>query len=349
MAKKTELEKTNFRFNILTTVVYMVGILLIIQLFNLQIIHGKEYRETSNIRLSKEATIEAARGKILDRTGKILADTQMGFNVDLYKTKASDDDMNNALLILAQTLENNKDKYIDEFPISINPFKYEFDNEEELSKFREKYEISEKATPEEAFYKFKDKYSVNIDDVASLRKVIGLRYTIESIGYTSTTPIQLAQNISRASMLQISERGNELPGINIEVESNRVYSQGSLASHTIGYIGRIDEQEYSDKKDKYEADDYIGKTGIEYLFENYLKGENGTKQIDMTVDGATSGEYTTKEAIGGANVVLTIDANLQNIAEQSLKTNIEKIKSGGFGEAYNAQGRSSSCFKYKNR
>ena len=139
-------------------------------------------------------------------------------------------------------------------------------------------------------------------------------------------------------MLQISERGNELPGINIEVESNRVYSQGELASHIIGYISRINEEEYSNNKDKYEADDYIGKTGIEYLFEDYLRGENGLKQIDMTVDGTSSGEYTTKDAIGGANVVLTIDANLQAITEAALENNINKIRSGGFDKAYDAQG-----------
>lgn len=338
MAKKTEIERTNFRFNILTTLIYIAGILLIIQLFNLQIIHGKEYRETSNVRLSKEVTVEAARGKILDRTGKILADTQMGFNVDLYKTKAKEEDINSALLILAQILEKNGDKYIDEFPISVEPFQYNFDSDEELNKWRDEFDISEKATPEEAFYKIKDNYNIEGDDIRNLRKEVGLRYTIETIGYTSTTPIQIAQNISRASMLEISERGNELPGINIEVESNRVYSQGALASHIIGYIGRINEEEYNKNKGKYEADDYIGKTGIESLFEEYLKGENGIKQIDMTVDGASSGEYTTKEAIGGSNIVLTIDANLQNITEQALENNINKIKSGQFGQVYDAQG-----------
>ena len=338
MAKKTEIERTNFRFNILTTLIYIAGILLIIQLFNLQIIHGKEYRETSNVRLSKEVTVEAARGKILDRTGKILADTQIGFNVDLYKTKAKEEDIKSALLILAQILEKNGDKYIDEFPISVEPFQYNFDSDEELNKWRDEFDISEKATPEEAFYKIKDNYNIEGDDIRNLRKEVGLRYTIETIGYTSTTPIQIAQNISRASMLEISERGNELPGINIEVESNRVYSQGALASHIIGYIGRINEEEYNKNKGKYEADDYIGKTGIESLFEEYLKGENGIKQIDMTVDGASSGEYTTKEAIGGSNIVLTIDANLQNITEQALENNINKIKSGQFGQVYDAQG-----------
>lgn len=318
----------------------MFGIVLLVQLFNLQIIHGKEYRETSNTKLSKEAVIEAARGKILDRTGTILADTQMGFNVELFKTKATEEEMNNAMLVLAEILEKNEDKYIDDFPITTDPFQYHFDNDEALNKWRDTYKISSKASPEEAFYVMKDNYGITEPDVAKARKIVGLRYTIEKKGYSSTIALELASNVSRNSALEISERGAELPGVSIEVKSNRVYMQGSLASHVLGYIGRIDEKEYSQDPDRYEKDDYIGKTGIELLFEDYLKGENGTKQIDMTVDGTSTGEYITKEAVGGANVVLTIDSNLQNITENALRANIEKIKAGGFGKQYDAQGGS---------
>ena len=340
MFKKTETEKINLRFNLLNTFIYIVGIVLLVQLFNLQIIHGKEYRETSNTKLSKEATVEAARGKIMDRTGTILADTQMGFNVELFKTKATEEEMNNAMLALAEILEKNEDTYIDEFPISIEPFQYHFDTEEALNKWRATYEISTQASPEEAFYVMKDLYEVKEPDVAKARKIVGLRYTIQKEGYSSTSALELATNVSRNSALEINERGDELPGISVEIKANRVYTQGSLASHVIGYIGRIDEKEYSANPDRYEKDDYIGKTGIELLFEDYLKGENGTKQIDMTVDGTSTGEYITKEAIGGANIVLTIDSNLQNITENALRANIEKIKAGGFGKQYNAQGGS---------
>ena len=320
---------------------------MLVQLFNLQIIHGKEYRETSNTKLSKEAVIQAARGKILDRTGTILADTQMGFNVQLFKTKATDEEINNAMLKLADIFEKNGDKYIDEFPISVEPFQYNFDSEEELNNWRDKYKISAQASPEEAFYVMKDKYKVTEADLIKARKIIGLRYTIESEGYSSTSALQIASNVSRASILEIDEQGQELPGVSVETKANRVYTQGSLASHVIGYIGRIGEDEYAEKSDRYQKDDYIGKTGIERLFEDYLKGENGTKQIDMTVDGTSTGEYVTKEAVGGANVVLTIDANLQSVTENALKNNIEKIKSGGFGKTYNAQGGSAVVMNVK--
>ncbi len=317
------------------------------QLFNLQIIHGKEYRETSNTKLSKEATIQAARGKILDRTGTVLADTQMGFNVQLFKSKASEEEMNNAMLALAEIFEKNGDKYIDDFPISIEPFQYNFDNEEQMNKWREDNDISSQASPEEAFYVMKDKYEVTETDITKARKIVGLRYTIEHEGYSSTSALEIASNVSRATALEINERGTELPGVSIETKSNRVYTQGSLASHVLGYIGRINEEEYNANSDKYEKDDYIGRTGIERLFEDYLKGENGTKQIDMTVDGTSTGEYVTKEAVGGANVVLTIDSNLQSVTQTALKNNIEKIKAGGFGKKYNAQGGSAVVINVK--
>ena len=340
MARKTETEKTNFRFNLLTTLIYIAGIVLLVQLFNLQIVHGREYRETSNTKLSKEAVVEAARGKIMDRTGTVLAETEMGFNVQIFKTKVSNKELNDAMVVLAEILEKNGDKYLDEFPISIEPFAFNFSSDEDLNKWKDKFKIAPEATPEEAFYVMKDKFEVEESDVFKARRAVGLRYTIEQEGYSSTTGLELAANISRNSALEINERGGDLPGISVEVKSNRVYTQGTLAAHVLGYIGRINEEEYKANPGIYQRDDYVGKTGIEYLFEDYLRGEDGTKQIDMTVDGTATGEYITKEAKGGANVVLTLDANLQNIAAGSLYRNINKIRAGGFNKVYNAQGGS---------
>ena len=86
MGRRISKENINLRFNILTLLIYIIGIILIIQLFNLQIIKGEDYRNQSNTRLSRESKLEASRGKILDKTGNILASTKMGFSIELYKT-----------------------------------------------------------------------------------------------------------------------------------------------------------------------------------------------------------------------------------------------------------------------
>ena len=86
MGRRISKENINLRFNILTLLIYIIGIILIIQLFNLQIIKGEDYRNQSNTRLSRESKLEASRGKILDKTGNILASTKMGFSIELYKS-----------------------------------------------------------------------------------------------------------------------------------------------------------------------------------------------------------------------------------------------------------------------
>ena len=91
--------------------------------------------------------------------------------------------------------------------------------------------------------------------------------------------------------------------------------------HTFcGYYSSISAKQYEENKDKgYTMNDLYGQNGIEYVFEQYLKGKNGIKQIDMSVDGSTVGEYIEKEAIAGSDVVLTIDANIQAAAEKALE------------------------------
>ena len=111
-----------------------------------------------------------------------------------------------------------------------------------------------------------------------------------------------------------------------------------MAAHVIGYTGKIKEEEYNEQKDTYDMNDIVGRTGVEYLFEELLRGEDGEKQVEMSVDGTITGEYVSKNAIAGSDIVLTIDSNLQRVAQDSLESCINKIKNGGFSETYDAQG-----------
>ena len=330
------MDKKNVRYNIAIILIYVVGIILLIQLFNLQIIQGQEYYETSSTRLTRETVITAARGNILDRNGNIIAGTVEKYSLGIYRSKIDEDTLNSTILKIINVLEENKEEYKDIFPIKINPIEYTKDDEE-INKWLENNNLDENLTAEEALYKFKEKYNIKNENIEEIRKIISIRYGIQINGYTTMTPYIISENISKESVAIFEEQKLSFPGLAIRGMALRTYPNKDLASHILGYIGKINAEEM-EKNEDYNINDYIGKMGIEYVFEKYLKGEDGIKQTDMSVDGAITGEYTTKEAVQGNNIILTIDANLQAKTEEALQNTIIKIREGGFGKKYDAKG-----------
>ncbi len=325
------------RYNILTTIVYIAGIILLLQLFNLQIIHGEEYRETSNSRLTRESVVKAARGSIKDRTGIELVGTETGYSVEIYNTKVSDAELNESIKRFIEILESNEDKFVDNLPIEVEPFKFKYEDENEQKEWKKTYGIDENASAEQAFNALKEEYEVTEEDNALARKIIAVRYEISRNGYSNTRSVVIARDISNTSAVQIREQNAKLAGMNVITEPVVSYTSGSLASHVLGFVGAINEEEYATRKDTYRSDDIIGKDGIQKVFEEYLKGTDGIKQVDMNVDGAITNEYISEEAVAGSDVILTIDANLQKVAEDALKQNIEDIAAGKYGEKYDAE------------
>lgn len=324
------------RYNLTSILVYIIGIILLAQLFNLQIIRGEEFRNQSNTRLTRETTLEAARGSILDRTGNPLVSTSMGFTLQLYKTKIDTQTLNETILKTINVLEKNGDSYVDNLPILVEPYRFNTDNEDTIKKWKIDNGFDENLNAEECFNKMKEKYSITIQDVLAARKIMNVRYEISRNGYSSTKSVEISSNISRISMLEFSEQSSEFPGIDIITEPVVTYNSGTLASHILGTVGKITKEELDKNEQGYDQNDIIGKTGIQYVFEKYLKGTNGIRQVDMAVDGTITGEYISEEAVAGSDVVLTIDVNLQAIAENALKKNIEDIKTGKYGDKSDA-------------
>ena len=337
MKRKIKKEHTNFRFNILTIIVYIIGIILIVKLFELQIVKGASYREVSNTRLSRESILEASRGEILDRSGNVLATSASLFNIEMYKTKSDDETVNKCILNLIKLFENNQVSYPNNFPVNDECTGYTIEGDS-LKKWLAGYKLAENTKVEDTIAYFVKRYGITNTDIKEVRKIISIRYEMSTKGYSSTRPLSLAEDVSREVVAQISERNSDFPGVTITTQSSRKYNYGSLASHILGYIGKISEKEYNEEQDVYENDDYVGRTGIESLFEKYLRGKKGKEEIEMTVDGTVTGETVTKDPEQGSTVVLTIDSKLQEVAETALKNNIEKIRNGGFSSRYDAKG-----------
>ena len=332
---KEKAKNDRIRYNILTILVYIVGIVLLAQLFNLQIVHGEEYRETSNTKLTRESVLKADRGSIKDSSGTMLASVDAQYSIVLYKTKVNNETLNTTILKLLNILSTNGDSYVDNFLIDVNPYRFKLEEEESQKKWKKANNIDEDATAEEAFNYFKNKYDITSDNVEDIRKILAIRYEISYKGYSSTKSIEIASNISRKSLEQIKERNAEFSGVEVVETPVRVYPLKTTASHILGRIGRIESSELEGNEDIYNQNDIIGKSGIEYVFEKYLKGTDGVKQIDMNVDGTITDEYVSKEAVSGSDVILTIDSKLQAVTEQALADNINKIANHGFSQENN--------------
>ncbi len=224
--KREKGQNDRIRYNILTIITYAIGIVLILQLFNLQIIHGAEYRETSNSRLTRETPVRAARGNIKDRTGIELVRTDTGYSVEIYSTKVTDQELNDSIERFISILEENKDEFVDNLPIEVEPFKFTQESEEEQKQWKINNKIDENATAEQAFNTLKEKYEISEEDTKKARKIMAVRYEITRNGYSNTKSVIIARDISNTSAVQIREQNAKLAGMNVVSEPIVSYTSG---------------------------------------------------------------------------------------------------------------------------
>ena len=322
----------NLRYNILMVIVYVIGFILLCQLINLQLVNGDEYRAQSSARLTRETIVYADRGEILDRNGVKLVTTSTGYGLNLYKTTTDNEQLNNNIYNIIKVLEENGDSYSDNLILTVNPFGFSTENVDTIKRFKKNNLIDESYNAEQCFYYLKDKYDIKNEDIGEARKIMGVRYEITQKGYSNVKPVEIAKNISKNSVLKFFEKNSNFSGIDIVSNPIVTYNYGTLASHILGYCGKITQSELDNLGDEYRSEELIGKTGVQYVFEKYLRGTNGKRQIDMDVNGNITGEYITEEPIVGSDVQLTIDADIQSVAEIALKADIEKIANGGYAE-----------------
>lgn len=276
--------------------------------------------------MMRSTASEAPRGTIYDRNGIVLATSKIGYDVVLYKTDITTQELNSILLKVSNIIEKNKDKIISNLPMSVKGFA--FPSENAKKSFLELYGFEDNITFNEAIGKLCQKYSIeNNLTLAEKLKILNLRYEIARNGYSLFYYVTIARNVSYETMAYIEEVKSELGGIVVLSTPKRLYNYGESLAHVLGYVSNIDSEEYKTLKDKgYSQNSIIGKTGLEAFLEEYLKGENGIIRTEVDSKGKATYEYAYKEAIGGKDVTLTLDYRLQKIAEESLKNNIKRLQ-----------------------
>ena len=211
-----------------------MGIVLTGQLFNLQIVNGKNYREQSEKRLTRETETYAPRGEIYDRYGKLLVTSESSYILQLYRTKITSEELNIVLLKLADILERNGDTYYNNIPINYETMDFT-KSENSMKSWKKNNKIDESYDVDQVIEFFKEKYSINSQNIENIKKIIAMRYEISSNGYSNYRAVTLAKNISYQSVLEIEENNAELSGVYITKQPVRKYLAGSTAAHIIGY------------------------------------------------------------------------------------------------------------------
>lgn len=143
--------------------------------------------------------------------------------------------------------------------------------------------------------------------------------SIEKAGYNSPSLLRIAKGITQAQIVALEEHKSQLAGVEVDREAQRFYPLGEVASHVLGYIGELDEEELAKNKERgYRLGDVIGKMGIEASYESQLRGTWGGQQVEVDGAGKVLRILGQKKARPGNDLTLTLDLDVQKAAEAAL-------------------------------
>ena len=348
----------------------VVGVLLIFillfawVLYDLQYVHGADYLAQSRRKIAKTETVEASRGEILDRYGRVLVTNSESYNVSLDTSFMKD--VNATLTKLLDICRTEGVTWTDTLPISSEaPFVFTFDtassgaisnlyalaeslkwtdtlpDREEADSIRAAAQEGQGVSyPSADAFLDKLRTYYEIDPLlpdSEARALMGVRYelTLRSREITYNAYV-FAQDVDMSFIVTVKE--TDLPGVNIDTTSVREYKT-SYAAHLLGRVGLMSPDEWTNT---YQALDYpynasVGKEGVELAFESYLHGTPGKRNIETNDQGkVVSGDdnwvvdQTTGEVLApdpGDNAILTLDIKLQEAVERALATGIGGLKS----------------------
>ncbi|WP_020395456.1 penicillin-binding protein 2 [Thiolinea disciformis] len=130
----------------------------------------------------------------------------------------------------------------------------------------------------------------------------------------------LKENMTEQEVAMFAVNKSRFPGVDLDRQMQRYYPWGQVASHVIGYVGRIDEQDMKNlNKDEYEGTTYIGKLGVEGAHEKRLHGKAGYTLEEVDAHGRQQDTLSRQEAVGGEDLILGLDIKLQIRAENLLR------------------------------
>ncbi|MCM1499334.1 MAG: penicillin-binding transpeptidase domain-containing protein [Clostridium sp.] len=355
--KEYIIEYITHRLFIVSVVIFILFSILVGRLFRLQIVEGEEHLNNFTYKSKKTLTVEASRGNIFDCNGNLLAYNQLAYSVTFENSTqltdvalqngVSENSLKNAIVYRTiQILEKNNDHISVDFPIVLDKNGVpKFNTSSDAERLRFLAEVHGKSTADDLTDEQKEMSAKDIYDYLSLElfeissdyttvealKIMEVRYTLWLNRFQQYMSVTIARDISAESVAELNENAAELMGIDVVVDSIRVYNDAKYFAHIIGYIGAISTDEmktYNEElseKSQYDSDDMIGKTGLEQRYESTLRGTNGVEEIYVDNMGKIIERTNKEDSVAGEDIYLTIDSDLQKYTYDTLEKEIASV------------------------
>ena len=310
------------RLYVLAAALGLMMLLFLIALYDAQILHGSENRAKSIASNATWQQVEASRGILTDRNGKVLVSNRLAYTLTFDKTAFADDDaLNDAIWQLIQLCQETDTVWVDTLPIAqTSPYLYLASrNEESFWNYLADNKLSPSLPSRQLLGELRTLFHIDSSYTeAQARLIAGVRYELRS-----RSSYVFAEDVSTELISRITD--GDFPGVTTGQDSLREYNT-TYAAHILGRISRIYAENWPEYRDKgYSMDALVGESGVEKAFEDWLQGENGTRIITTDDKGKITGEFFKTEPKPGGTVALTLDLDLQAATEDALASTIESM------------------------
>ncbi len=303
------------------------------RLMQLQIVRGDYYSALAERSFSSSTSVPAARGEILDRFGRPIAVNKAGFSVCFQKNFIKKGEENKTIFSLINLLTETGESWNDTLPITKEePFAFKEGEESSVEYLKKKLRLNSYATVENCLDALFETYGLEESEYTPNEKrlIVGVRYEMDIREFAPSNDFVFASDVSNTTAAKIEELSYLYSGVVIKETLKREYVEPTLAPHLVGVVGAMNANEYETLKTKgYKMNDWIGKFGAEKVFENYLKGTDGTRLTVQDQYGNITSVNETKEAVPGNSVMLTVDLKLQEKVQEIIENHAEFLKTHG--------------------
>lgn len=329
--------------------------IILARIFTLQVVNGKSYQENFSLKIQMKQPINAARGNIYDKSGKLLAYNELAYSISINdsttysSTKEKNKAVNAELAEILTVLKNNGETLNNDFKIdrkkdgtysfnvsgsSLNRFRADVfgkGSADDLEYDKETGIDEANATAEQImeYLMGKDNFGISSKYDGDLAyRIVVVRYAMLGNRFARYKEVKIATDVSDKTVAYVNEHMDTLSGISVNEDMIRKYNYSEYFSSIIGYTGPISESEYTalhKKNEDYTQNDTVGKAGLEQYYETYLRGKNGERKFYIDNVGRISEIISSTDSVAGDDLYLSIDADLQMATYLALQNEIAAI------------------------